>query len=154
MMKNKAIIVDLDGTLIDSPSIMQYTNYFDNTIAWDSWIEATRYSHANHWCMEICKKFYDDGYKLLFLTARTNNPLNRDITEQWLTNNLLQNNIKDWELIMRDENDTRMDSEAKLSKYLSEIAPHYNVLFAIDDKKSNIDLWRHLGIAALHCADY
>jgi len=154
MMKNKAIIVDLDGTLIDSPSIMQYTNYFDNTIAWDSWIEATRYSSANDWCMEICKKFYDDGYKLLFLTARTNNSLNRDITEQWLTNNLLQNNIKDWELVMRDENDTRMDSEAKLSKYLSEIAPRYNVLFAIDDKKSNIDLWRHLGIAALHCADY
>jgi len=54
---------------------------------------------------------------------------------------------------MRSENDYSPDIDVKLGLYATHVSPYYNVAFAIDDRKHIIDLWRSIGIPALHCTD-
>ena len=73
-----------------------------------------------------------------------------DVTEDWLTRNVGPG--VDWTLMMRPKDDKRADTETKTEIYTNEVAPFYNVLFAIDDRKPVVDMWRGMGIPCLDCA--
>jgi predicted secreted acid phosphatase len=145
----QAIIVDLDGTLANSQHVKDFTNE-NGKVDWPAWMDATAFATVNDWCREIVHAFAANGTKIIFLTARNGNEQGRKITEEWLR----RTTFADFELLMRKENDYRPDTIIKSEIYLNEIAPRYEVLFAVDDKKAVIDMWRNLGVPALHCADY
>jgi hypothetical protein len=149
----KAVIIDIDGTLSNSQHVAQFQKPTGGT-DWAAWIAATSYAPANEWCKQLAIAMYKQGYRLIFMTARTTHFDGRAITERWLNNQLNPEGIFEYELIMRPAEDFRLDTDVKLSLYATLVAPHYDVLFAVDDKQNIIHLWRHLGIPALHCADY
>jgi hypothetical protein len=60
----------------------------------------------------------------------------------------------DWSLIFRPANDFRPDNEIKHDLFYNQIEPIYDVLFAVDDRKCNVEMWRSLGITALQCAEF
>jgi FMN phosphatase YigB (HAD superfamily) len=148
-MAQKAVIIDLDGTLVNSPRPTAPIK--DNSeIDWNAWIESAKFSPANEWCKEIVMAMALQGYAIIFLTARDGGENSRKITENWITMHMPVMH----KLYMRHEHDRRPDYEMKRDVFLNEIAPYYDVLFAIDDKQANVDLFRELGIAALHCAGH
>lgn len=152
-MKQKAIIIDIDGTLCQSAHVDLYKNP-DNTINWEKWMESNRFALVNDWCLELCIAMQRKGYRLIFLTARGEDFNGREITKNWLDSHLNTYDIYDYELIMRKDGDFRSSEQIKLDAYIRLILPHFNVLFAIDDQRNIVDLWKNLDIPSLHCADY
>lgn len=147
----QALIIDLDGTLCNSMHVADFTD-INGVVNWNEWAESTAYATRNDWCAEIVNNFASQNYHIIFLTARTGTPRHFEITKDWLQNfgfGHLQ-----YTLLMRDVDDKRPDYVIKEEIYRKEIAPNYNVLFAVDDKHAVIGMWRKLGIPALHCADY
>lgn len=147
-MRQRAVIIDLDGVLVNSPHAEQFKH--NDVIDWEAWEDSTEFSPRNEWCTEIVTSMALSNVKIIFLTARTGTAKFKGITERWLQ----RNGFVGYELLMRPTYDHRSDHEVKKSLFLEGINSRYEVLFAIDDKKSVIDMWRELGVPALHCADY
>lgn len=148
-MLQKAVIIDIDGTLANSPAPSE-EHMIDNQICWDTWIKTTQFSPVNEWCRDLVIAMALNGYHIIFLTARSGSKEARKITEEWLTRHVPVLHS----LYMRDETDLRHDNESKRDVFLNQIATKYDVRFAVDDKRINCDLFRELGVPALHCADY
>lgn len=147
----QALIIDLDGTLCNSTHVVNFTGV-NGAVDWDKLVESAAFAVRNDWCAEIVSSFAAQNYHIIFLTARSGTDRYREITEQWLSNfgfNHMQHT-----LLMRSAGDDRPDHIVKEELYLKEVAPNYDVLFAVDDKYAVIAMWRKLGIPALHCADY
>ena len=53
-MKQKAIIIDLDGTLVNSLKIDGFTDAWGKT-DWERWMVSNRFAPANEWCKEITR---------------------------------------------------------------------------------------------------
>ena len=145
MIKQKALIIDLDWTLCD-PSARQWL--FDmEPKDWDQIYEHSKLDLINEWCKNIAVNYGKLGYKIIFLTARDESCFG--ISHDWLTNNLpidLQ-----FSLMMRKAGDTRPDYVIKEEIYNMNIREFYDVEFCIDDKQAVIDMWRNNGLVALQC---
>lgn len=158
-MKIKAIIIDLDGTLVNNGARALTTanarakDLNNSQSRWDEFFEKTiEFDGQNLWCMEIVNHFNKAGYKIIFLTGRMATKSTEKATRNWL--NMYVNPAVNYELIMRADRDFRRNEEIKLDLLMSKIIPVYDVLFAVDDMKKNIDMLRGLGIPALHCANF
>lgn len=144
----KAIIVDLDGTLVNSPFVTK--DMIRTEQGFEDWIESTKYSIANEWCKELVQAFVMQGYKIIFLTARLDSEKSRQVTNEWL----MTHGFFNYELIMRPKGDLLEDDDSKRQLYYRYIAHKYSITLAVDDKECNIMMWRSLNIPALHCADH
>lgn len=157
-MNNKAIIIDLDGTLINnnaralSSYIPVPSNVKDMAAYWEPFFKESVFDDPNLWCMEIVEAMSKSGYKIIFLTGRSATDSAVEATQRWIEANV--DKSIDHELIMRPMNDERRDSAVKRDIVTLQIMPKYFVLFAIDDKRSNVDMFESLSIPCLHCADY
>ena len=145
----KAIIVDLDGTLINSPMVMPDHN---GNVDFSVWVEQTKFSPVNEWCSAIVHAHAQAGNKVIFLTARDDSEKFVTITTNWLVRNGF--GYINYELIMRSTSDHRTDDVMKEEAYNNKIKPFYDVLFAIDDKLKNVEMFRRIGVPALHCSEY
>ena len=151
-MKQKAVIIDIDGTLSNSPDAYACRKPTGG-VDWPKWIASTSDSPINEWCKELSIAMHKQGYKLIFLTARNTDYNGYAITMEWLNRHLWREDVTGYELIMRPADDHREDVEVKEMLYHKHIEPRYNVLFAVDDKSSIIKLWKKLNIQGLHCSD-
>ena len=149
-MRPKAVIIDIDGTLANSPQPSK-EHFINGDICWETWIAATQYSPVHEWCYELVAAMANLGYRIVYLTARSGGSFSRGITTKWLKEN---SPVPDFDLYMRDVTDIRHDQEQKKDVLVSEILPRYDVVFVVDDKKANVDMFREFGIPSLHCADY
>jgi acid phosphatase class B len=160
-MNTPAVIIDLDGCLVNNNLRIQlfymsnrYEDFESKDAFWDEVFKDTDIKDTpNDWCMQIVDKFAMAGYKIIFMTGRGESESTKAATMRWLLN-YVNLSPTEYELIMRPNGDNRPDEQVKLDILTTKVFPRYNVLFAIDDKKANIDLFRHWGIPALHCADY
>lgn len=151
----KAIIVDLDGTLVNNQHKIASLNSMRDLSAmdWDKWNENTLTDPPNDWCLDIVSSMGKQGYHVLFITNRSDSPRSKAVTEQWL-NQWLPSDIQ-WSLYMRNHLDTITQAfEVKRQIYWTRIANMYEVSFALDDDYYNCQMWRGIGIPALHCSDY
>jgi len=149
-MRQKAVIIDIDGTLANSPQPSE-EHLVNGNMCWDTWIASTQYAPVHIWCYELVAAMANLGYRIVYLTARSDGEYSRGITERWLKQN---SPVPDFDLFMRNVGDLRHDQEQKRDALIKEILPLYDVIFAIDDKKVNVDMFREFGIPSLHCADY
>lgn len=149
--RKKAIIIDLDGTLVDNAGIDHGIDGSSMTPdEWDAFNMKSKDAPANRWCLEIIKSM-GENVEIIFLTARHGSAPIYAMTAQWLYTHLP---YKQHKLFMRDKKDSRPDYIFKEDIYLKMIEPHYDVIFAVDDKRVICDMWRKLGVTALHCEDY
>jgi len=147
-MRNKAIIVDLDGTLADSRHRVQYVDGSQKK-DWNKFNALSAFDNPNPWCMDLVRNYASAGYDIVFLTARSGSKETRAITETWL-----RTHVPGWikySLFMRDEKDYRPDYISKQEVYNLQIAPYYDVQLAIDDKPAVCSMWRTVGITSLLC---
>lgn len=63
-------------------------------------------------------------------------------TEEWLE----RHRIYYHDLLMRPEGDQRRDAVVKLELFRERIAPRYNVLGSIDDRRQVVEMWRRIGL--------
>lgn len=151
-MLRKAIIVDLDGTIANNEYRVKYIDGSQQK-DWDTFNALSAGDPVIEWCKDLVIGFSKLGYKIIFLTARSESKGTRAITETWLFQHIGPY-VTDYDLVMRDSKDYRTDFITKQDLYYQHVAPLYEVAFAIDDKLAVCTMWRGLGIPALHCKDY
>lgn len=146
MNRQKAIICDLDGTLIN----IEHRRHFveGEKKDWKSFLhpENLRQDTVNNWCRFIINRVAND-VKILYVTGRSENL--RQVTKDWCIEHVCRFNF----LFMREEGDYRQDAIIKEDIYKQYIEPQYDVVFCIDDRKSVVDMWRRLGLVCLQCAE-
>ncbi len=144
-MKQKAIIVDLDGTLC------LFHNKDGTPMRKPFYIEDDCYHYAddrpNKVVLEIIHRFAITHF-IIFCSGRTNN--NFAISSEWINNNT---KLDMYALFMRPKGDFRKDSEIKEIIYRKQIEPHYDIDFVLDDRNSVVQKWRELGLTCLQVAN-
>lgn len=149
--KEKAIIVDLDGTI----SLFNCTDKKGNKVIrhpdahWRNPYDAARADNdlPNEAVVEAVKMAHAYGHKIIFCSGRY-----RDYEPQ--TRAFLDCTIPGipYELLMRNSGDNRKDAIIKEELYTTHIEPNYNVSFILDDRSQVIEFWRSRGLAAWQVA--
>ena len=133
-MKQKAIIVDIDGTLAHMSGRSPYdyskvgTDTIDETI------------------LDIVLK-HQVGYYIFIVSGRKHEC--REQTEVWLHKHRVPYN----ELYMREDGDNRNDAIVKREIFETYIDPIANVQFVLDDRNRVVKMWREIGLKCLQVAD-
>lgn len=143
-MKQKAIIIDLDGTLADCEHRKQFIEGVKKD--WKSFLkdENIIQDKLNHWCASIITNF-KGSHKIILVTGR--NEATRAITTEWLSKH---DQYFDG-LFMRKDRDWRQDAVIKEELFKLYIEPKFDVTFCVDDRKQVVDMWRRLGLICLQC---
>lgn len=148
-MKPQAVICDLDGTLYNAEE-RQKVHLLSGKKDFDGFHKAAKDDVPHLWCAHLIQAMKNHGFKILFTSGR--DELYRAETENWLKKHLNWS-LENYKLWMRPNGDYTADDTMKLNWYEKEIFPMYDVLFAIDDRKRVVDMWRKAGLTCLHCAD-
>lgn len=155
-MKQRAIIIDLDGTLCNAKHRLHHLDKKPKD--WDGFFAQAKNDVPNRWCIEIIMAFFNRGYMPVFLTGRGEE--DKEMTKQWLQQVRVDHNKAYFEhfsdfskfpLFMRPKGDRRQDTQVKAEIYFANIEPYYDVLFAVDDRGSVVQMWREIGITCLQC---
>ena len=144
MSFDKAIIVDLDGTLCNC----EHRLHLVKEKKWDEFHAACKFDEPNEWCKDLVIRYMRD-HQIIFLTGRHESA--RGLTEKWLKQHL---KLEDSEYVlhMRPDRDWRPNTAFKEEIYNEFIKDYWDVVFAIEDRDRVIKMWRRLGLVALQCA--
>lgn len=131
-MKRKAIIVDIDGTIAEKYFWRNYYEY--DKVELDTPIQ---------WVIDIIELFsyYQPSLEIIFLTGRKEG--SRKVTREWIKKNTI---IQDFLLLMRPDDDKRLDYVVKKEIYLRDIEPEYEVIAVFEDGRRNVEMFRELGL--------
>ena len=152
MTKEKAIIVDVDGTLADMRGVR-------GPFEWDKVhldrphqdvIELVRDLAS----VEIYAGEYDENgdevidtkYKIIITTGRDG--VCEEATKQWLRDH----KVPYFDFYIRKAGDFRKDNIIKSEIYMDHIRPNYDVKYVIDDRDQVVEMWRSLGLRVLQVA--
>ncbi|MCO4792771.1 MAG: hypothetical protein KC493_03605 [Bacteriovoracaceae bacterium] len=140
---NKAIIVDLDGTLCDVEHRVHHVQQEEKN--WRAFNDGMIDDTLNIWCAKLIESMNSNGFEIIFVTGRDENY--RKHTEDWLK----RHHIEYKDLYMRQAADYRGDDEVKKDIYEHDIKNDHDVLFVIDDRLSVVKMWRSIGLVCLQC---
>lgn len=139
--RKPAVIVDMDGTLVDVSSIRHYVREAllpDGSYSkrnFDDFHKSSLFCPAIWKTVDMVMHYWERRLDILIVTARS-----RDYdrtTRDWLHKYAIPYNA----LFMRDVGDFRPDVDVKRD-ILAEIEETWRVVHAIDDNPNVIDLWR------------
>ena len=136
-----AVIVDLDGTLVDVSAIRHFVDGSNRDF--DMFHRASVGCPPIKETLNFLAMYRSQGLKILIVSARSDKYL--ALTNMWLAINDIQCD----ELIMRSSADPRPDIEVKTSMF-HRLATKYRVLAAIDDRPELLSNWSELGIPVTH----
>ncbi len=139
----RAIIVDLDGTLSDAEHRVYLLK--ETKKNWKEFNARMVEDEINLWCYEIICAMKYRGYKIIFVTGR--GEVYRPHTEKWLEKHSVSYDA----LHMRKSKDRRDDWLVKKEIYENEIKANFDTLFVLDDRKSVVEMWRDIGLVCLQC---
>lgn len=146
LKSRKAIIFDLDGTLanIDARREVLQRNPKD----WNEFFNGIEFDLPNGPIIELFQTLSFTGiYTMIVVTGRPERY--RDVSIQWL---ISQNVTADF-MFMRKDGDRREDQIVK-KEILEKIrSSALEIVFAIDDRKSVVQMWRDNGVTCLQCDD-
>lgn len=140
-MKQKTIIVDLDGTLCNN----EHRVYLAQEKRWNDFHVASSKDKPNDWCHLLVQSL-SKNCDIVFITGRPEKF--REETKNWLREHWFE----DYTLYMKPDGDFRKDFDFKAEVYEKHLKGA-NILFAIDDRKDTAKMWRSKGVPCLHCAD-
>lgn len=142
-MKEKALIIDLDGTLADIRVRLKHLE--GGKKDWKSFNKSIETDELHEWCREIIERFAID-HQIIIVSGRTDELKTQ--TKEWLK----KYNVTYHHLFMRKGHDYRPDNEIKLEIYEEHIRDRFSVSFVLDDRQKVVDMWRAEGLVALQCA--
>lgn len=154
--KKDAIILDIDNTIVyDTYNVHLPLN--NTREEWDKFHENKLYYipelfRINKYIQDLIQRFlysFEEIPYVIFMTSR------EDTAQGIIKYNTLRT-IKDffgelnttYELLMRNENDYRPSSEVK-QDLLNKVLEKYNILFAMDDDETNIQMFNNNKITTL-----
>lgn len=138
-LQQAAVIVDVDGTLVDVSSVRHH-------VAGPGKRDFDAFHHGSADCPPIAQtlrwveEMHDNGHHILVVTARMEKW--RGLTLSWLARHLTRPHT---ELVMRRDGDYRPDYEVKREIH-AELEDRYHIRAAIDDNPNVLKLWNELGI--------
>ena len=96
--------------------------------------------------VELYKTLWKTGkYEMIIVSGRQERF--RKVTETWLT----WHKIPFKTLLMREDKDSRPDSEVKQDILRRLQGQGKKILFVVDDRQSVVDMWRANGVTCLQC---
>lgn len=128
--KPNAVIVDLDGTIADMDGIRK-------PFEWDK----VGQDKPKLFVINMLEGLMEQGITPVFLSGRDG--CCQEDTYDWIYRNIMDT---DFHLFMREPNDSRKDKIVKEEIFWKYVANNFNVVGAIDDRASVLQLWRELGI--------
>lgn len=147
MRKQKAIICDIDGCIIDTSRIYEEIAEKGITGAgkfayFEQYANDPAKASINYHLVEILKFLRTQGYKIIFSTARS-------VVIKVSTMIRLRDVLGFvGALYMRDKNDFRPAAEVK-ADHLRRIKEYYDVHIAIDDEDENLKMFSENNILAM-----
>lgn len=142
-MSDKAIIVDLDGTLADIRIRLKHLE--GKKKDWASFNKSIETDELHEWCRDIIVRFSND-HSIIIVSGRTDEL--KIQTEEWLKKYQVPFHF----LYMRKAHDMRPDNIIKLEIYNRYIKDKFKILFVLDDRQKVVDMWRGEGLVVLQCA--
>lgn len=133
--KPKAILIDIDGTVAEMNGRKPYE--------WDKVGEDLPRQAP------IClvQGMIEQGITPIFLSGRDG--VCKDLTYKWILDNIMEWYLPEnggFHLFMRTAGDSRKDSVVKKELFDSYVRKNFNVVGAIDDRKSILELWTQMKI--------
>ena len=147
--KPKAIIFDLDGTLCDVEHRRHYVT--GEKKYWDAFHGALVDDKPHGWCVWMARAAEKDGgVRVIFVTGREEKY--RPQTIHWIRTHV-KFEPNQYKLFMRPDKDYRPDEIIKKELYDKCVAPMFDVMMVVDDRKKVTDMWRSIGLTCLQCAE-
>lgn len=140
--KQKAIIFDMDGTLVDVSEIRYLVERSDPRFIrreFDLFHRMSEFMPAHNLVLDAVKWARFNGYAIMIVTARTYKY--EGVTRAWLG----RHKVSFTHLYMRGDDDFRPDGEVK-QDILNIIRERYDVVHAYDDNPAVVEVWRRNGI--------
>jgi FMN phosphatase YigB (HAD superfamily) len=143
--KEKAIIIDLDGTLFN----VDHRAHFMETRPknYDQFEAGIVDDTLNQWCYDLIQLYRKADYNIIILTGR--HERSRNVTKDVLN----KYNVSYEHLFCAKDDDDRADETIKHEIYVREIQPLYDVAFVVEDRKRVVKMWREIGVTCLQCAE-
>lgn len=150
-MKN-CVIFDIDGTLSNNKHRLKFIeqspqdwNSFFLEMDKDEVIEPIAFL-----LFALLRDFHNSNVAIdiIFCTGRPE--MYRDLTEKWLEREL---DIYNHRLMMRKDGDRRNDDIVKQEMLDQLKSEGYEVVFAVEDRKRVVDMWRQNGVTCLQCSE-
>lgn len=131
MIKHKAIIVDIDGTVAHRTDrdIYDYQEAINDS--------------SDPVIIEILRSLWEQDYKIIFVSGRSDECI--QVTREWLRLHCPPY----IGLYMRQAGDFRQDAIVKKELYETYIKDYYDVLCVFDDRNQVVDMWREVGLKCL-----
>jgi FMN phosphatase YigB (HAD superfamily) len=139
--KPNAVIVDLDGTLVEISSIRHHVEKPKSDF--DQFHRLSVDCPPRSVALEILETYRRQGLKVLIVSARSEKY--RSLTNMWLAINQIECD----ELLMRQIGDSRPDVEVKTAM-LARLRSKYFICAALDDRPELIENWMALQIPNVH----
>lgn len=139
MMKPKAILFDLDGTMCDVKHRRQYVATKPRN--WDAWNAGIINDKPIPQVFEVFNAL-KDRFVVFFVSGRSDDY--RDVTVKWLESQGITD-IDYNGLLMRKYKDHRDDAIVK-GEIADQIEENYEIFAVFDDRKRVVDMWVNRGI--------
>lgn len=135
LSKPKAVIFDLDGTLADN----HHRSPFD--------LDKCAEDAPKEMVIELLKMLRQKGFKILTVSGRESGTkedetVYRRMTQKWVLDHIGETHGH-WQ---RKQGDSRKDDIVKEEIFWRDIAPHYNIKLAVDDRAQVVEMWRRIGV--------
>lgn len=144
-----AIIMDIDGTLADGAHrvhLLPEGEARKSAEAWQAWYDAGAGDKLNGEIAEL-NNAMADSCQVIIITGRQES--HRKLTQDWLTRHGIH-----WdELLMRESGDHRDDWVVKRELLQRLRANGFNILFAVEDRKQVVKMWREEGVRCLQVCE-
>lgn len=145
-LKPKAVIFDIDGTLA---RMVNRTPFEEHLVKHDEPVGAV---------VEMADAAAANENTVLFVSGRTDGCY--DDTEWWLREQFTWMDYEfggvqsfPWRLFMRQAGDNRPDDIVKNEIFETKIAPHFHVLYVVDDRNKVVRMWREKGLVCAQVAE-
>lgn len=137
-----AVIVDVDGTLVDVTTAIPHLYDDQGRKTFDAFHQASAVCPPNWQAISYVVRAHAAGIVVAVVTARMYRW--QELTEAWLAEHMPVPYVGPF---MRGDTDYRTDVEVKRDIYRVLTQTHgYRIIGAIDDNPPIIDLWSSLGI--------
>jgi hypothetical protein len=138
-MKPSAVIVDVDGTLVNVSSVRHFVAGGTKR-DFNAFHAGSAHCPPNAEAITWVEEMADAGHHILVVTARMEQW--RSLTQTWLDTHMTRP-VTD--LVMRADQDFRPDFHVKREIH-AELAQRFTITHACDDNPAIVALWDELGI--------
>lgn len=152
-MKQKAIICDIDGVLLDTKQIFEHIETAQLNGA-EKWNYFNRHANddeivADEKIIKLLELFADKDFRIIFLSARMNEIESQTRAKIDASIGQHSNKIFIYMLLTRPQGNKAKSAEVK-QMWVNLLKSKYDIYCAIDDEPDNCEMYAKNGILTMH----